>query len=183
MKVNKSKLSEKTDAKTAQKVVKKELEVSITHKFLDALKGLGYDAEKFSKEVKKSSKVLAKKISKKYSEVKIAVEEKLVKKPATVKIKTIKSPIVAKAKAAKAPAKKAPATKIVKEKKVVIAKSTLKERMQSGGIKVIKPNARVAKDENKASVGKPKASPVKNAVTVKSAPKAKKAAPTKAPKI
>ncbi|WP_395626360.1 hypothetical protein [Daejeonella sp.] len=125
MKANKSKISDKADKKTAQKTVKKELEISITHKFLDALKGLGYDAENFSKEVKKTSKELAKKISKKYNEVKLAVEDKLVKQAEEIKIKRIKSSVTTKAKAPLKPAKKPliSSSNLIKDKKVVVAKT------------------------------------------------------------
>jgi len=122
MKANKSKTSDK---KTAQKVVKKELESSIAVKFLDALKGLGFDADKFSKEIKKSSKELAKKISKKYSDVKLAVDEKQVKKTETIKIKTIKSPLATKAKPTKIPSKKIPVSKTVKKSKVDSTKAPI----------------------------------------------------------
>ena len=77
MKTNKPKTLVKIDKKTAKQVVKKELEASITNKFMEALKSLGHDADKFSKDIKKTSKELAKKLSKKYNEVKVAVEEKL----------------------------------------------------------------------------------------------------------
>ena len=57
---------------------------------MEALKSLGYDADKFSKDIKKTSKELAKKLTKKYAEVKIAVEEKLDTKSTEIKIKNIK---------------------------------------------------------------------------------------------
>lgn len=101
MKANNSKILEKPDKKSVQKLKKKELENSIMFKFLEALKGLGYDAEKFSKEIKKSSKNLAKKISKKYSEVKSSVEEKITKKPDSIKVEKLKSDTDAKGKTVK----------------------------------------------------------------------------------
>ena len=180
MKANKSKLSEKAEKKSAQKVVKKELEVSITHKFLDALKGLGFDSEKLSKEVKKSSKELAKKITKKYSEVKLVVEEKLVKKPATIKIKKIKSPIADKSKPTLTPPKKAPVvkSKVVREKKTALVKS---DAESSAKVNKTAPK-RVA---NTASPVKTKASPASKVETNKPSQKAKKTAPVspKVPKL
>jgi hypothetical protein len=179
MKANKSKISDKSDKRTAQKTVKKELEVSITHKFLDALKGLGYDAEKFSKEVKKTSKELAKKISKKYNEVKLAVEDKLVKQPEVIKIKKIKSPLIAKAKPALAPTKKTPLsnsnlkkdTKVVAKTPVVTAKKVTKA-----------PRTRAPKTITKATPVESKAVSVKNVESPKRLPRTKKVS-TASPKV
>ena len=180
MKANKSKISDKSDKKTAQKTVKKELEVSITHKFLDALKGLGYDAEKFSKEVKKTSKELAKKISKKYNEVKLAVEDKLVKQPEVIKIKKIKSPLIAKAKPALAPTKKTPLSNsnLKKDTKVVVAKTPVVTAK-----KVTKaPRTRAPKTITKATPVETKAVSVKNVESPKRLPRTKKV-PTASPKV
>lgn len=77
MKANKAKTSKKAVKKVSKRVVKKELEASISDKFLEALKSLGHDAGKFSKDIKKTSKLLAKKLADKYKEVKNAVEVKL----------------------------------------------------------------------------------------------------------
>lgn len=93
MKTDKAKTTVKAKSKSAKQVVKKQLEVSITNKFLDALKSLGHDADRFSKEIKKTSKELAKKLAKKYNEVKDAVEEKLDSKSNAIKIKKIRRPI------------------------------------------------------------------------------------------
>src|SRR5690606_14606127 len=113
MKANKAKTSKKAVKKVSKRAVKKELETSIADKFLEALKGLGHDAGKLSKEIKKTSKVLAKKLSDKYHEVKIAVEEKLEsKKP---KAKKAKKPLTS--------AKRNVSSAVVKAEKVV-AKAT-----------------------------------------------------------
>ncbi len=77
MKANKAKTSKKAVKKLSKRVIKKELEASISDKFLEALKSLGHDAGKFSKDIKKTSKLLAKKLADKYKEVKNAVEVKL----------------------------------------------------------------------------------------------------------
>ena len=77
MKANKAKTSKKAVKKLSKRVIKKELEASISDKFLEALKSLGHDAGKFSKDIKKTSKLLAKKLADRYKEVKNAVEVKL----------------------------------------------------------------------------------------------------------
>lgn len=92
MKANKAKTSGKVVKKQAKRVVKKELEASISDKFFDALKSLGHDAGKFSKEIKKTSKALAKKLAGKYKEVKSAVEDKLESKVKSIKPKSIIKP-------------------------------------------------------------------------------------------
>ncbi len=102
MKANKAKTSKKTAKKVSKRAVKKHLETSITDKFLEALKGLGHDAGKLSKEIKKTSRVLANKLADKYQEVKVAVEEKFesnakpkrAKKPLTTAKRTVTSAAV-----------------------------------------------------------------------------------------
>ena len=96
--------------KVSKRTVKKELETSISDKFLEALKGLGHDAGKLTKEIKKASRVLADKLSDKYHEVKIAVEEKIEsnkKKKAKKEKKQLTSP------------KKSGTSSVVKAEKVV----------------------------------------------------------------
>lgn len=112
MKANKAKTSNKAVKKVDKQLIKKELETSITAKFLDALKGMGHDAEKFTKEIKKTSKVLAKKIAKKYKEVKVVVGGKL---ESSVKTKPLSVPVK---KTVSAP-KKAIASAVKKAEKVV----------------------------------------------------------------
>jgi len=170
MKANKSKISDKADKKTAQKTVKKELEISITHKFLDALKGLGYDAEKFSKEVKKTSKELAKKISKKYNEVKLAVEDKLVKQAEVIKVKKIKSPGINKAKAPLKSTKKPllSNSNLMKDKKVVVVKTPIVS------VKKV-PSTHVPKTVAKAATVETKAVSVKKVEGAKALPRTNKA--------
>ena len=62
MKANKVKTSVKDVKKKTKRVVKKQLETTISDKFFEAMNSLGHDAENFSKEIKKTSKALAKKI-------------------------------------------------------------------------------------------------------------------------
>lgn len=90
MKANKAKTSNKAVKKVDKQLIKKELETSISAKFLDVLKGMGHDAEKFTKEIKKTSKALARKIAKKYKEVKVVVGEKL---ESNVKVKPLNAPV------------------------------------------------------------------------------------------
>ena len=117
MKTNKVKSSLKAEKKMAKQTVKKDLEASITNKFLEALKSLGHDADKFSKDIKKTSKELAKKLSKKYNDVKVAVEEKLDSKSKAIKIKTIKRPITTTRKTTGITVKKAAPLKVKAVKK------------------------------------------------------------------
>lgn len=93
MKANKAKTSKKAVNKVSKRVVKKELEASISDKFLEALKSLGHDAGKFSKDIKKTSKLLAKKLADKYKEVKDAVEVKLDSSSSGPKSKKVKKPL------------------------------------------------------------------------------------------
>jgi hypothetical protein len=62
--------------KAAKKDQRKQLEASITGKFLEAVKSLGHDAEAISKEIKKAGKRVAKKAAGKFRNVKEAVEQK-----------------------------------------------------------------------------------------------------------
>ena len=55
MKANKVKTSVKDVKKKTKRVVKKQLETTISDKFFEAMKSLGHDAENFSKEIKKTS--------------------------------------------------------------------------------------------------------------------------------
>jgi 5'-3' exonuclease len=136
MKTDKAKTSVKAKTKSAKQVVKKQLEISITNKFLEALKGLGHDADKFSKDIKKTSKELAKKLAKKYNEVKDAVEEKLDSKSKAIKIKKIKRPISLSAKPSHITTKKA-----VTVKKKAVVKNTpelLKPKVTNRSSAVVK---------------------------------------------
>lgn len=107
MKANKAKTSNKAEKKVAKQLMKKELETSISAKFLDALRGLGHDAEKFTKEIRKTSKELAKKIAKKYKDAKIAVEDKLEGNAKVKPLNTVKKPVSAPKKVVAAAIKKA----------------------------------------------------------------------------
>lgn len=63
-------------SKEAKKAHRKQLELSITDKFLEAIRSLGHDAGAITKEVKKASKLVAKKASEKFTDIKGAVEHK-----------------------------------------------------------------------------------------------------------
>lgn len=107
MKANKAKTSNKAEKKVGKQSIKKDLEVSIAAKFLDALKALGHDAEKFSKDIKKTSKGLARKIAKKYKEAKVAVEDKIVSNSGIKTLSPVKKPVSAPKKVVAAAIKKA----------------------------------------------------------------------------
>ncbi len=73
MKTNKSKIDKKSTVKAA----KKQLEISLAGRFFEVVKDLGHDAEHIAEDIAKISKVAAKKLSKKFQEVKVAVEHQL----------------------------------------------------------------------------------------------------------
>lgn len=100
---------------TDKKNAKKQLELSITEKFMAALSELGHDAEKLKREVKKASKFVTKKIGRKFKDIKHVIEEKLDSAP--VKATAIKAEKTASA------AKKDIGKQAVKVEKV-IAKAT-----------------------------------------------------------
>lgn len=178
MKTNKTKTSIKTEQKTAKQVVKKELEASITNKFLEALKSLGHDADKFSKDIKKTSKELAKKLARKYNEVKVAVEEQKDSKSNATKIKRIKRPIAISTKKAVSPVKKAvllkPKAAPLKPKAIPLKPKAVKKSTP----KVVKP---IVSKSTATAAKKTIKSPVKKAATTK--PVAVKSAKSPAKKI
>src|SRR6201988_4769666 len=98
----------KSDTK---KSAKKQLEISITEKFLQALTELGHDAQKLKREVKKVSKFMAKKIDRKFKEVKTAIGDKFETKPVKKAVK--------KAEGSTVTAKKDIAKKVEKVGKVI----------------------------------------------------------------
>lgn len=53
----------------AKKQIKNDIEISLTNKLSDFVRGLGHDASEIASELKKASKLLAKKLSKKVSSV------------------------------------------------------------------------------------------------------------------
>ena len=61
----KAKSNKKPATKVSNRNIKKELETSITDKFMEAVSGLGHDASKLGKDIKRVSKQLAKKLSEK----------------------------------------------------------------------------------------------------------------------
>ena len=73
MKTNKS----KSQKKPTKKAVKKQIEHTLTERFLEAVKGLGHNAELIAEDVAKLSKVAAKKLAKKFQDVKSAVAHKI----------------------------------------------------------------------------------------------------------
>lgn len=73
MKTNKT----KTLKKANKKLAKKQLEQSLSERFFEAVRGIGHNAEIIADDIAKLSKAAAKKLAKKFEEVKIAVEHKL----------------------------------------------------------------------------------------------------------
>jgi hypothetical protein len=67
----------KPQKKASLKAVKKKLEKSLADKFIEAVKGLGHNAEDIAVDIAKLSRVAAKKLSKKFQEVKSVVEQKI----------------------------------------------------------------------------------------------------------
>lgn len=93
MKSKKSKSSNKATKKTTQRVAKKQLEATISEKFMEAVKGLGHDAGKIGKEIKKASKQLAEKLSGKIQEIKESVDSKADAKVKKTKVKALKKSV------------------------------------------------------------------------------------------
>src|SRR5690349_2889812 len=95
MKTNNSKVQKKD----AKKAVKKELEKSLREKFLEVVKHLGHDAERIGKDIEIASKFVAKKLSKKFKDVKSVVENKIdeatsSKEPVAKKVEAVKKSAV-----------------------------------------------------------------------------------------
>ncbi|ALL07428.1 hypothetical protein AQ505_19195 [Pedobacter sp. PACM 27299] len=67
----------RVEKKVAKSAAKKQLEKSLSEKFFEVVKHLGHDAEKIGDDIAKASKVVAKKLSTKFLEVKEAVNQKL----------------------------------------------------------------------------------------------------------
>lgn len=67
----------KTAIKKSKKNIKHKLETDLSEKLRSFVSSLGHNVEDISDELKKASKIIAKKLSKKISDVKSAVSEKL----------------------------------------------------------------------------------------------------------
>jgi hypothetical protein len=85
-----------------KKQLKSDLEVNLKAKLKDFIVSLGHDAEDISTELKKASKLLAKKLAAKIKSVKDIKSEKAELKKAEVKVNTVKSAQKAKKVIAKA---------------------------------------------------------------------------------
>jgi len=70
-----------------KKNAKKQLETSLTEKFMAVVNELGHDANKLKREIKKASKFVTKKIGRKFTDVKRAVEVKLASEPVKEAVK------------------------------------------------------------------------------------------------
>lgn len=95
MKTSKS----KPQKKAAKSAAKKQIEQSLSDKFIEVVKSLGHDAESIAGDIAKVSKVVAKKLAKKFGEVKSVVEDKIESVTGNEDIKSSKK------KLAKVPAK------------------------------------------------------------------------------
>lgn len=82
--------------KQAKKFAEKELEIKITDRFIDVIKGLGHNSDKITKEIKKAGKQFSKKLLITYSE-----SERPERKAAPMKGKSTKAALRAEEKAKK----------------------------------------------------------------------------------
>lgn len=139
-----------------KKISKKELEASLTDKFMHAVAELGHDSDKLKRVIKKASKFIAKKIERKLKDVKQVVEAKMDSAP-------VKNAVI-KAEKSSAAAKKDIAKKAAEVEKV-IAKAT-KTATKKVVKTVEKPVLKAAKavEEVKAAVSKPAPAKAKPAV-------------------
>lgn len=158
MKTNKT----KPQKKTTKKAVKKQIEQSLTDRFLEAVKGLGHNAELIADDVAKLSKAAAKKLSKKFKEVKQAVSDKIDDAKAT------KKPVAKKVKLAKKDASKL-VKKVDKTVSKVVKKAVSKAKPLATSVKV---EGIATAEKAAAAIKAPiKKAPVKRAPAQKVAPK------------
>lgn len=83
--------------KQSKKNAEKDLEIKITDRFTDVIKGLGHNSDKITKEIKKASKLFSKKLIESLGDLKESVENKVSKS----RIKEAKASIRAEEKAKK----------------------------------------------------------------------------------
>lgn len=169
MKANKPKSTKKTTSKIKvnRQIAKKELETSMTERLMEAVAGLGHDAGKFGKEIKKAAKQLARKLGDKFRSKDVAAKAPAKKK---VDVKAIKKPVSS--------PKLAGSKSVIKAEKVVArvtqAKAEVKPK-RAYNRRVITP----VEDNTAQAVTVKKAVPVSKAPAVK---KAKPASPPRSPK-
>jgi len=146
-----------------KKQIKNDLEVNLKSKLSDFVKGLGHDANDIGREIKKMSKLLAKKLSSKIKSVKSITELKDAKKaevskPKVVKREAVKSPEKVKkviAKVVKKSGEKAATIEDIVKKEIINPAKVVLESKED--VKEAKPAATVkktptAKTSTKASV-------------------------------
>lgn len=166
MKTNKS----KPQKKTVKKAAKKQIELSLTEKFLAAVKSLGHDAEVIAEDIAKASKSAAKKLSKKFTEVKASVADKIddVTSPKEIKTKKVKLGKKDTSKLMKKVDKSV--TKVVK--KAVAKAKPVANSVKVGGLATVEETKDVVSPVAKATASKPKARISKTGETASSGKKA-----------
>jgi hypothetical protein len=152
--------------KGKSKVKNKELESSITNKFMEAIHGLGHDAEKLKKEIAKAGKSVSQKINSALKDAQKAVTKTNVKKDKTAK-KDGKKKEDVKTKVVKAAAKA--------EKVVTAASKAAANKVSTVSSRSVPKPAAPAID--KASVTPPEKEVVKEAPAQTAAPAKRKRAP------
>lgn len=150
MKSKKVKIEKKALKKSEKRVAKKELETSITDKFLEVIRSLGHEAGNLTKDVKKLSRTLAKKLADKVSLLKDDSQKKQSGTPRVAIKRAVRAPKKELAKAEKvverANTRSAPAKRTASAVKV-------KPAVKTTGVAAAKaPRAAVAKKPGPARV-------------------------------
>jgi len=163
---------------TDKKSAKKHLELTITEKFMAALAELGHDADKLKREIRKASKFVAKKIERRFKDVKHVIEDKLDSAPVKEAVKkagksatTVKKDIAKKAvkvekvitKAARVAEKRIrkPATKATEKIDSAIAdtKAAVAAPAKKAAVKVVAAAPKAAAAAKPVASAKTKAAP------------------------
>lgn len=120
MKTNKTKSARKEEKKAVKRIAKKELEASVSDKFMEAIRSLGHDAGKIGKDIKKAGKQVAKKLAEKMKDFKTSADSSIETTGKKGKIKGAKKPLTSpKLGAAVAPAE---------EKEAALASAPVKRK-------------------------------------------------------
>jgi hypothetical protein len=152
--------------KKVKKQIKNDLEINLKSKLTDFVKSLGHDANDIGTELKKMSRLIAKKLSRKVKSVKSITEFKddkkaAASKPKVVKKEAVKSPekvkkVIAKV-VKKSGDKAATIEDIVKKEIINPAKVVLESKDEASEVKpvVAAKSAPVAKSRTKSAAAKP----------------------------
>ncbi|HXH98881.1 MAG TPA: hypothetical protein VNI52_01335 [Sphingobacteriaceae bacterium] len=184
MKSKKAKPEKKAAKKSNKRVVKKELEASMTSKFLDVIKNLGHEAGNLTKDVKKLSKQLAKKLADKVSSIGDSPDtpKRIVRKKTATPIKrAVKAPNTGLSRAEKV---------VAKAKTTSVAKKTMASTVkvaQPVKIPAVRKTMRAVPKESAAStrgvtvkMPKPRTIAAKPAAQTPRKPRVKRTPPLKA---